>query len=110
MWAIIGAIFGVVINHFIIEPIEVRKIRKEYFEKTKKELLEKYKYLDEAKSGDDVSYDERQKMTNEEMNRIKYWICCPWCDNEKCVKGTDKCEAEIWAKSKRGEEEHEIGN
>lgn len=22
------------------------------------------------------------------------------CDNNKCVKGTDKCEAEIWKKKK----------
>lgn len=45
----IGVIFGIIIRHFIIEPIEVRKIRKELFEKQKKELLEKYKYLDNAK-------------------------------------------------------------
>lgn len=50
MWVIIGIIFGFLINHFIIEPIEVRKIRKEYFEEYKKELLEKYKYLDDAAS------------------------------------------------------------
>lgn len=40
-------------------------------------------------------------MTNEEIDRIKYLMCCPMCDNEKCVKGTDKCEAEIWAKAKK---------
>ena len=39
-------------------------------------------------------------MTTEEINNIKYWVCCPMCDNEKCVKGTDACEAEQWAKSK----------
>ena len=33
----------------------------------------------------------------EEINRIKYTVCCPMCDNEKCVKQTDECEAEIWA-------------
>ena len=27
-------------------------------------------------------------------------VCCPMCDNEKCVKKTNKCEAEIWAKNK----------
>ena len=32
------------------------------------------------------------------MNRMKYIVCCPLCDNTKCVKGTDKCEAEMWAK------------
>jgi len=39
-------------------------------------------------------------MTVDEINRIKYMVCCPMCDNEKCVRKTDKCEAEIWAKSK----------
>lgn len=39
-------------------------------------------------------------MTTEEINNIKYWVCCPMCDNEKCVKGTDTCEAEQWAKNK----------
>ncbi len=39
-------------------------------------------------------------MTVEEINRIKYMVCCPMCDNEKCVRKTDKCEAEIWAKDK----------
>ena len=41
MWVVIGVIFGIVINHFIIHPIERRKIRKEYFEK--------YKHLDDVK-------------------------------------------------------------
>lgn len=35
-------------------------------------------------------------MTNEAEK--KYWICCPLCDNDRCMKGTDKCEAEKWAK------------
>lgn len=39
-------------------------------------------------------------MTKEEINSIKYFVCCPMCDNEKCVRNTDKCEAEIWAKNK----------
>ena len=58
MWVVIGVIFGIIIRHFIIEPIEVRKIRKEYFEKYKKELLEKYKYLEDAK----------EEVTNEADN------------------------------------------
>ena len=37
-------------------------------------------------------------MTQEEISRIKYMVCCPTCDNEKCVRNTDKCEAEQWAK------------
>ena len=39
-------------------------------------------------------------MTNEEINNLKYKVCCPLCDNDRCVRGTDKCEAEIWAKHK----------
>ena len=39
-------------------------------------------------------------MTREEINNMKYKVCCPMCDNKKCVKGTDSCEAEQWAKSK----------
>ena len=41
----------------------------------------------------------------EEIDNIKYWVCCPMCDNEKCVRGTDKCEAEIWVKNKIKSEE-----
>ena len=39
-------------------------------------------------------------MKSEEINRMKYIVCCPMCDKEKCVRKTDKCEAEIWAKNK----------
>lgn len=39
-------------------------------------------------------------MTEEVINKTKYWVCCP-CDNSECVKGTEKCEAEIWAKAKK---------
>ena len=39
-------------------------------------------------------------MTVNEINKRKYWVCCPLCDKQKCVKGTDKCDAEIWAKQK----------
>lgn len=39
-------------------------------------------------------------MTAEEINRSKYMVCCPICDNETCVRKTDKCEAEIWVKNK----------
>ena len=39
-------------------------------------------------------------MTEQEVDRIKYTVCCPMCDNKKCVRGTDKCEAEQWKKSK----------
>ena len=39
-------------------------------------------------------------MTDAEINKMKYIVCCPLCDNDKCCRGTDKCEAEIWAKGK----------
>lgn len=39
-------------------------------------------------------------MTREEIDNMKYKVCCPMCDNEKCVRKTDNCEAERWAKSK----------
>ena len=33
----------------------------------------------------------------------KYWICCPMCDNQECIRGSDKCEAEIWQREKERE-------
>lgn len=42
-------------------------------------------------------------MTKEEIDSKKYVMCCPLCDHVKCVSGTDKCEAEIWAKQKMAE-------
>jgi hypothetical protein len=36
----------------------------------------------------------------------KYMVCCPLCDHDKCVRGTDKCDAERWAKEKRRDNEH----
>ena len=44
-------------------------------------------------------------MTVAEINIMKYKVCCPMCDNEKCVRGTDSCEAEQWAKSKAESED-----
>ena len=43
-------------------------------------------------------------MTEKEIDTMKYKVCCPMCDNKKCVRGTDKCEAEIWAKKKERSE------
>lgn len=40
-----------------------------------------------------------------DLDNQKYIVCCLMCDNEKCVKGTDKCEAEQWKKKKIGEGE-----
>lgn len=46
-------------------------------------------------------------MTREEINNLKYKVCCPLCDNDTCVRGTDSCEAETWAKNKMESEEKE---
>lgn len=43
-------------------------------------------------------------MSETEINRMKYMVCCPLCDNSPCCRGTDKCDAEIWAKKKKLEE------
>lgn len=40
---------------------------------------------------------------------MKYKVCCPFCENEKCVKGTDKCEAELWAKDMMKKREQGMG-
>lgn len=47
-------------------------------------------------------------MTKTEIDRLKYKICCPMCDNLKCVRGTDKCDAERWAKEKSEEGEENV--
>ena len=45
-------------------------------------------------------FQERLEEYTAEVDRKKYMICCPLCDNPKCVKGTEKCEAEIWKRNK----------
>jgi hypothetical protein len=40
-------------------------------------------------------------MSETEIDREKYIVCCPMCDNDKCCRGTDKCDAGIWAEGKR---------
>lgn len=42
-------------------------------------------------------------MSEAEIDRMKYMVCCPLCDNSPCCRGTDKCDAEIWAKRKAAE-------
>lgn len=46
-------------------------------------------------------------MTIDEINKLKYEICCPLCDEPICVKGSSKCEAEIWKKRKLKEKSNE---
>lgn len=36
-------------------------------------------------------------MSKEEIERIKYIVNCPMCDNPKCVRKSKSCEAEKWA-------------
>ena len=43
-------------------------------------------------------------MTKTKIDNLKYSVCCPICDNEKCLRGTDQCEAEQWAKEKLKEQ------
>lgn len=46
-------------------------------------------------------------MTREEIDRLKFMVCCPLCDSEKCVRRTGKCEAEQWAKKRMKQEGEE---
>ena len=39
----------------------------------------------------------------QDIENIKYIVCCPMCDNPKCAKDTDNCEAEQWQKKKESE-------
>jgi hypothetical protein len=43
-------------------------------------------------------------MTESDLRTKMYWICCPLCDNDKCCKGTPKCEAEQWLEKKLKQE------
>ena len=47
-------------------------------------------------------------MTDEELDAMKYKICCPMCDNYKCVRGTEKCEAELWKKRRMKQMTNEL--
>ncbi len=49
-------------------------------------------------------------MTDKEIHRIKYMVCCPMCDNETCVRNTEACEAEVWAKNKAESEDEKQEN
>lgn len=40
-----------------------------------------------------------------DIDRMKYYVCCPMCDLPKCVKGAVQCEAEQWAQARRKEGE-----
>ena len=45
----------------------------------------------------------------ENIDKVKYWVCCPLCDNPKCMRGTETCKAEQWKKRKLKEMEGERG-
>lgn len=38
-------------------------------------------------------------------DNMRYWICCPMCDKEKCIRGTEECDAEKWEKERENKEE-----
>lgn len=48
---------------------------------------------------------EVNRMDN--IDSMKYYVCCPWCDLPKCVKGAPECEAEQWAEARRKEGEQD---
>jgi hypothetical protein len=48
----------------------------------------------------------RKQEAMENIDKVKYWVCCPLCDNDRCMRGTDKCEAEQWKKMKLKEMEY----
>ena len=39
-------------------------------------------------------------MTRKEIDRIKYMVCCPMCDKEKCERGADDCDVKKYLKNK----------
>ena len=43
------------------------------------------------------------RVNMQDIANLKYIICCPLCDNLKCVKGTEDCEAEQWQRKKESE-------
>ena len=46
-------------------------------------------------------------MTEKELRKMAYMICCPMCDNPKCVQGTEDCEAMQWIRKKKMEGEQD---
>ena len=47
-------------------------------------------------------------MTEEELDRMKYKVCCPMCYTYKCVRETEKCEAELWKKRRMRQMANEL--
>ncbi len=43
------------------------------------------------------------RETGDELSNMKYYVCCPMCDKEKCVRGTEECDAEKWLKEREEE-------
>jgi len=48
-----------------------------------------------------------QVETEKNIMKLAHMTCCPVCDNEKCVRGTDECEAEQWVQKKLAEQKGE---
>lgn len=52
---------------------------------------------DHRSLADALANQKQWEKTISEMHddKVKYWVCCPLCDNPKCVHGTEDCEAEM---------------
>jgi hypothetical protein len=46
---------------------------------------------------------EELSATDAHLDSIKYKVCCPMCDKDRCVKGTPECEAEQWKRKIKNE-------
>jgi uncharacterized Fe-S cluster-containing protein len=44
-------------------------------------------------------------MTREEINRIKYMVCCPLCDKERCERYADDCDVKRYMQGKAESED-----
>lgn len=52
-----------------------------------------------------MSFASAQPEPLSDIDRMKYYVCCPMCDLPKCVKGAVQCEAEQLAQARRKEGE-----
>jgi len=57
----------------------------------------------------DIPEDYKRVMDNNVINEMHHLICA-WCDNEKCVRGTDACEFEQWKAQAESEVHDEISD
>lgn len=50
---------------------------------------------------DDLIKAVEEVKRTDELKKMAYQINCPICDNEKCVRNTEQCEAARWWAKKR---------